>query len=336
MPSTLPKANISNGPQVSDMNDDTITQNTQIVNSQHSDMRLMFLLLKAVQHLHDFARETRLTTDEWMAAIEFFTAVGKMCSDIRQEFILLSDTMGLSVLVDSLSHPKPETATIGTLLGPFHTHDAEEKHEGESICSDGKGEPLVIEGLLTDTEGNPLANGSIDIWHCDSNGLYDTQYENRENPDMRGITKTNEDGTFVIKCTRPVPYPIPHDGPVGKLLQKLNRHPYRPAHLHFMIGKPGYDELITALYEKGDKYEKSDAVFGVKTPLLYTLTKLGEEKAKKYDMKPDDWYLQWHFKIVSEADARKVKLEKTKEALGKLPSNVVLNQEGLPEFAPLD
>ncbi|CAK9439593.1 uncharacterized protein LODBEIA_P36930 [Lodderomyces beijingensis] len=333
----MPEA-VRKGPKITDMTDETITENTILVNSQHDDMRLMFLLQKAVQHLHDFARETRLTTDEWMAAIMFFTEVGKMCSDIRQEFILLSDTMGLSVLVDGISHPKPANATSGTLLGPFHTHDAEVKEQGGSICSDGKGEPLLIEGLLTDPEGNPLADADIDLWHCDANGLYDTQYSDRDanGPDMRGIVKTNADGSFIIKCTRPVPYAIPHDGPVGKLLQKLNRHPFRPAHVHFMISKPGYDQLITALYEKGDPYETSDAVFGVKTPLIYTLDKLGEERAKKYGMNADDWYLKWHFKIVTEEQSVKLVQEKNKAALRKSAANVVLNDQGLPEFSPLD
>ncbi|KAI3403473.1 hypothetical protein KGF56_003757 [Candida oxycetoniae] len=332
----MPSKTTPKGPKITNMTDETITENTILVNSQHKDMRLMFLLQKAVEHLHDFARETRLTTDEWMAAIEFFTAVGKMCSDIRQEFILLSDTMGLSVLVDAISHPKPSHVTVGTLLGPFHTHDAEEKHQGDSICSEGKGEPLLIEGTLTDSTGKPLADASIDLWHCDANGLYDTQYEHREDPDMRGIVKTKEDGSFVIKCTRPVPYAIPHDGPVGKLLQKLNRHPYRPAHIHFIIKKEGYDELITALYHKGDPYETSDAVFGVKTPLLFTLSKVGEEKAKKYNMKPDDWYLKWDFSIVTEEESRNLVLENNKKALGKSDDKVVINSDGLPEFAPLD
>lgn len=324
------------GPKITEMTDDTITKNTILVNSQHTDMRLLFLLQKVVQHLHDFAIETRLTTEEWEVAIQFLTDTGKMCSDIRQEFVLLSDVMGLSVLVDSISHPKPPNATIGTLLGPFHTHDAAEMHQGDSICSDGRGEPLLIEGLLTEPDGTPVADAAIDLWHCDANGLYDTQYPNRDHPDMRGIIKTNNDGSFIIKCTRPVAYPIPHDGPVGKLLQKINRHPYRPAHIHFIIEKEGYDRLITALYAKGDPYETSDAVFGVKTLLLYTLDKLGTEKAKKYGMDPDDWYLKWHFKIITKDEAKKLMVQKNQEALTRAATNLILNADGLPEPSPLD
>lgn len=319
---------------LSDMSTENITPNTVAVNSQHDDRRLMFILERLVLHLHDFARETRLTTDEWGTGIEFLTQVGQMCSEIRQEFVLLLDVLGLSVLVDGLSHPKPSNATIGTLLGPFHTHDATEHEHGTSICSEGKGEPLLIEGLLTDPNGNPISGAKVDLWECDENGLYDTQYEGRDGADMRGIYTTRSDGTFEVKCTRPVPYPIPHDGPVGKFLQRINRHPYRPAHIHFIIEKEGYDKLITALYHKGDPYEYSDAVFGVKTPLLFALDKLGDEKAKKYGMKADDWYLKWHFKIITEKQAKDLLVQKSKEDLEKIGrGEYVINDDGLPVAA---
>lgn len=322
---------------LSDMSTETITENTIAINSQHDNRRLKFVLERLVQHLHDFARETRLTTDEWEAGIEFMTQVGKMCSDIRQEFVLLSDVLGMSVLVDGLSHPKPSTATSGTLLGPFHTHDAVEHEHGTSICAKGPEEPVLIEGLLTDTEGNPIEGASIDLWECDENGLYDTQYSDRDGvADMRGIYLTKKDGTFVVKCSKPVPYAIPHDGPVGKFLKVINRHPFRPAHIHFIIQAKGYDKLITALYLKDDPYEFSDAVFGVKSSLVFTLDKLGEEKAKKYNMKADDWYLKWHFKIVTEEQAKQLLLEKSVADLklvGK--GDYVINDEGLP-IAALD
>lgn len=321
---------------LSDMSTETITENTIAINSQHDNRRLKFVLERLVQHLHDFARETRLTTDEWEAGIEFLTQVGKMCSDIRQEFVLLSDVLGLSVLVDGLSHPKPENATVGTLLGPFHTHDAVEHEHDTSICSEGKGEPLLIEGKLTDPDGNPIEGAKIDLWECDENGFYDTQYADREGADMRGIYTTRADGSFVIKATRPVPYPIPHDGPVGKFLKVINRHPYRPAHIHFIIEKPGYDKLTTALYHKGDPYEYSDAVFGVKTPLLFSLDKLGEEKAKKHNMNPDDWYLNWDFKIVTDKQAKDLLVQKLKADLKKYgKGDYVINDDGLP-IAALD
>lgn len=322
-------------PKIGAMTDETITETTILVNSGNPDRRFKFILERLVQHLHDFARETRLTTEEWEIGIEFLTAVGKMCNEIRQEFILLSDVLGLSVLVDSLSHPKPEGATVGTLLGPFHTHDAEEHEFGESVCSDGKGEPLLIQGRLTGSDGKPIEGASIDIWHCDENGLYDTQYADRDGPDMRGIVKTNANGEYIIKCTRPVPYPIPHDGPVGKMLQLIKRHPFRPAHIHFIIEKPGYDRLITALYHKGDPFESSDAVFGVKKPLLFELVEIGEKKAKQFDMKPTDWFLEWDFTIVTESEAQKFRVEKTRNFLKEFDPTIEINDDGLP-IAPLD
>ncbi|KAG2732199.1 hypothetical protein G9P44_004616 [Scheffersomyces stipitis] len=322
--------------KIVDMSDETITQNTIAINSQHNNARFKFILNSLVQHLHDFARETRLTTKEWEAGIEFLTQTGKMSSDIRQEFVLLSDIMGFSVLVDSISHPKPEEATIGTLLGPFHTHDAEEHESGTSITSADKGEPLLIEGKLTDIRGNPIEGATIDLWHCDKDGFYDTQYIDRSGPDMRGIYKSKADGSFVIKATKPVPYPIPHDGPVGKLLQKLERHPYRPAHIHFIIEKEGYDSLVTALYHRGDPYETSDAVFGVKTPLLFELDRIGKDRAEKYGMKQDDWLLQWHFKIITAAESKKLVEEKNTEALKEVNVRFTINEDGLPEAAPLD
>lgn len=313
------------------MDIDTITKNTKLINSQHDDKRLMFIMERLVQHLHDFARETRLTTEEWEAGIQFLTETGKICSDIRQEFILLSDTLGLSVLVDGLSHPKPEGATIGTLLGPFHTHDAAEFENGETICSDGKGEPLLIEGKLTDIHGKPVAGATIDLWECDEDGLYDTQYADRDGPDMRGIIRTKEDGSFIVKCTKPVPYPIPHDGPVGRMLKRINRHPYRPGHIHFIIEKPGYDKLITALYLRGDPFENSDSVFGVKSELLMDLSKLGKEKAAKYNMKEDDWYLNWDFHVTTLDEAAEYRIKKNKQSLKELNvKNYKLNEDGLP------
>lgn len=322
-------------PKIGFMSDDTITANTKIVNSNTPNPRLKYILESLVDHLHDFARETRLTTEEWETGIDFLTRVGQTCTEIRQEFILLSDVLGLSVLVDGISHPKPDGATIGTLLGPFHTHDAEEHVQGDSICSEGKGEPLLIEGRLTDLQGNPVEGASIDLWECDEDGLYDTQYPDRDGPDCRGIVKTDADGKYVIKCIKPTPYPIPHDGPVGQLLKIIKRHPYRPAHIHFIIEKPGYDKLITALYHRGDPFETSDAVFGVKTPLLFDLVPLGDKLAKKYDMKSDDWFLEKNFTIVTESEAKECRTAKSKKFLAGHEGDFSFNEDGLP-IAPVD
>lgn len=198
-----------------------------------------------VTHLHDFARETRLSTSEWMGGIRFLTEVGQICTDTRQEFILLSDVLGLSLLVYSIDHPKPPGSTEGTVLGPFHTHEAPTVESGCEISHDTDREPCLIICKLKDTKGNPVDGAKIDIWETNSHGFYDVQYEGRGHPDGRCVMRSDMNGSFWFKAIVPVPYPIPHDGPVGKLLKFLKRHAYRPSHMHFMFQKPGYDDLIT-------------------------------------------------------------------------------------------
>jgi protocatechuate 3,4-dioxygenase beta subunit len=162
-----------------------------------------------------------------------------------QEFILLSDVLGLSLLVDAIDHPKPPGATEGTVLGPFHTHEAEEMPHGKNMSSDPDGEPLLVLCSLKDSTGRPVEGCKIDIWETDSTGHYDVQHADRSGPDGRCIMHSDQSGLFWFKAIKPVPYPIPHDGPVGTLLKKLQRHPYRPSHMHFMFEKAGYDHLIT-------------------------------------------------------------------------------------------
>jgi protocatechuate 3,4-dioxygenase beta subunit len=228
-----------------DLTIDNITENVHAINSRCEDARTRFLFERLVTHLHDFARETRLSTAEWERSIKFLTQVGQICTDVRQEFILLSDVLGLSLLVDSIDHPKPPLSTEGTVLGPFHTHEAEHVGHGEMISQDLDGEPLLVLCTVKDTEGKPLSGVQIDIWETDSKGFYDVQHVERNGPDGRAVLESDKDGAFFFKAIVPVPYPIPSDGPVGKLLTKLHRHPYRPSHMHFKFDKPGYDNLIT-------------------------------------------------------------------------------------------
>ncbi|RPB09944.1 aromatic compound dioxygenase [Morchella conica CCBAS932] len=323
-------------PPMKDLTDENITANTHIINSQGPDKRLQFLMHSLVSHLHDFARETRLTTDEWMGAIHFLTATGQKCTDTRQEFILLSDTLGLSMLVDAMNHPKPPGATEGTVLGPFHTHDALEFENGESICSAGKGEAMLVLCTLRDTAGRPVVGASVDIWETDETGHYDTQYADRGGPDCRGILRSGEDG-FWFKGIRPVPYPVPTDGPVGDMLLKLKRHAYRPSHMHFKINAPGFDELVTALYVRGDPYETSDAVFGVKSSLIIDLRKIEDAAlAAKHGMQVGDWLLVHDFVIITNEESDALRRAQAKEALRKLGSVAMLNSDGLPTAAELD
>lgn len=169
----------------------------------------------------------------------------KFLTITSQEFILLSDVIGLSLLVDSIDHPKPPSSTEGTVLGPFHTEDAEHEANGTTISHDADGEPCLVLCTVKDTQGKPLSGVKIDIWETDSKGFYDVQYKDRKSPDGRTVMQSDEQGVFWFKAIVPVPYPIPHDGPVGKLLIALKRHPYRPSHMHFMFEKEGYDHLIT-------------------------------------------------------------------------------------------
>ena len=232
-------------PPLKDLTIDNITENVHAINSRCEDARTKFLFERLVVHLHDFARETRLSTLEWETALNYLVDVGKICTPVRHEFILLSDILGLSLLVDSIDHPKPPGSTEGTVLGPFHTEDANEIKSGGVISHDPEGESLFAVCSIKDTNGSPIPNVIVDVWETDSQGFYDVQHANREEPDGRAILRSDEEGMIYFRAIVPVPYPIPHDGPVGRLLKVLNRHPYRPSHMHFMFKKDGFDPLIT-------------------------------------------------------------------------------------------
>ncbi|GAA5857017.1 hypothetical protein JCM8547_007918 [Rhodosporidiobolus lusitaniae] len=307
-------------PDLQDMSPANITENVHAINSLCPDQRQKFVFEKLVTHLHDFAREVSLTTEEWMAAIQFLTATGKICSDIRQEFILLSDALGLSALVDSMNHPVIPPATEGTVLGPFFTEDAKDLAAGESIASEGKGDYMWCEGRILDIKGNPIPNCTIETWETDDDGLYDTQYEGRTEADCRGRLHSDANGYYSYRAILPTPYPIPNDGPVGKLLKSLNRHVFRPAHLHMMFIAEGYETLITALYFKGDPYLKSDAVFGVKSSLIVDPQLVeDEEKAKSLGFKHGPyWHLTKDYVLLTTAEAEKAKQESLKNYYASL------------------
>ena len=232
-------------PPMKDLTIANITDNVHAINSRCEDARMKFLFERLTTHLHDFARETRLSISEWEASIKFLVDVGKISTDVRHEFILLSDVLGLSLLVDSIDHPKPPNSTEGTVLGPFHTQDANQVDSCAAISHAPDGEPLLAVCSIKDTNGQPIPGVLVDVWETDSKGFYDVQYADRKTPDGRAILQSDENGMIVFKGIVPVPYPIPNDGPVGKLLGKLKRHPYRPSHMHFMFKKDGYDRLIT-------------------------------------------------------------------------------------------
>ncbi|MFC3677724.1 intradiol ring-cleavage dioxygenase [Ferrovibrio xuzhouensis] len=237
--------------------------------SPESSPRLRQIMAALVNHLHALVKEVQLTPEEWETAIGFLTRTGQLCSDRRQEFILLSDTLGVSMLVDAINHRRPGNATENTVFGPFHVAGAPELPMGSRISRDGKGESCLFTGRVLDLDGRPIAGAVLDVWSDNADGFYDVQQPGVQ-PDWnnRGRFTTGPDGHYSFIGIKPVSYPIPDDGPVGQMLAALGRHPWRPAHMHFLVSAPGFDRLTTHVFVAGDTYLDSDAVFGVKTSLI--------------------------------------------------------------------
>lgn len=222
-----------------------------------------------VKHLHAFAKEVHLSQEEWEIGIDFLTKTGQICSGERQEFILLSDVLGFSMLVDAINNRRPAGATESTVFGPFHVADAPVRAMGDDICLDGKGEPCLFEGRVLDLEGRAVAGACVDVWSDNADGFYDVQQPGVQPQwNNRGRFFTGPDGAYAFRGIKPTSYPIPDDGPVGKMLAHLGRHPYRPAHMHFLVTAPGFQKLVTHTFVGGDTYLSSDAVFGVKETLI--------------------------------------------------------------------
>ena len=232
------------------------------------DPRLKEIMLSLVRHLHGFAREVKLTEAEWLKGIEFLTRTGHITNAQRQEFILLSDVLGLSMLTVVMNNDKPDVCTQATVLGPFHVEDAPHYKLGDDVANGAKGQPCQVQGSVKGVQGEAVAHARIEVWQSDEKGLYDVQYADRSQHQARGILTADAQGRFHFQSILAMPYPIPHDGPVGQLLEATARHPWRPAHLHFKIDAPGYETLITHVFRKDDPYLASDAVFGVRESLV--------------------------------------------------------------------
>jgi protocatechuate 3,4-dioxygenase beta subunit len=235
------------------------------------DPRLREVMQALVRHLHAFAREVRLTEAEWLAGMNFLAQTGHRCDEVRQEFILLSDTLGLSSLVDLLNHGSDDPrATAPTILGPFYVPQSPWREYGASMVEhDDQGQPAVLRGRVLSTGGDPVSGAVVDVWLAASTGLYAVQQPDVQGRDnLRGRYRTNDDGRFEIRTVRPVPYPIPNDGPVGQLLAATGRHPMRAAHIHAIVTAEGYRSLITQIFDAADDYLDSDTVFGVKGSLV--------------------------------------------------------------------
>ncbi|MEK9643799.1 MAG: intradiol ring-cleavage dioxygenase [Paracoccaceae bacterium] len=234
-----------------------------------TDPRFKKIMTVLIHHLHAAVKEIEPSQEEWFKAIQFLTATGHMCDDWRQEFILLSDVLGVSMLVDAINNRKPSGASESTVLGPFHVANAPELELGSNICLDQKGDPMLVKGSVLTTDGTPIPNAKIDVWQANDDGFYDVQQKGHQ-PDfnLRGIFRTDNEGRYWFNAVRPKFYPIPDDGPVGKMLSQMGRHPFRPAHLHFIIEAEGFETLTTHIFDPDDPYLHTDAVFGVKESLI--------------------------------------------------------------------
>lgn len=234
-----------------------------------AEPRLRSVMTLLIRHLHAFLREAALSPDEWRMGIDFLTRAGQMCSESRQEFILLSDILGVSMLVDAFANQAGDGITDSTVMGPFYAGPQRELKKGDSILlREERGEPLVVKGHVADARGRPIAGAKVEVWQAAPNRLYDVQDASQPRGHLRATFTTDEHGAYEFKTAVPPSYPIPNDGPAGQLLGKLGRHPFRPAHVHFMITAAGYRTLVTHLFLAGDKYLGSDAVFGVKPSLV--------------------------------------------------------------------
>jgi hydroxyquinol 1,2-dioxygenase len=232
--------------------------------------RLREITEAAIRHLHAFVAEVGLQRDEWFTGIQFLTATGQKCDDTRQEFVLLSDTLGISSLVEMVTHGGVEGSTENTVLGPFYVPNSPERARGESMLIDpDEGDRVVIRGTVTDVDGNPIAGAVLDCWQNATAGFYAVQQPDVQTPEnLRGIYTTDEDGTYEIRTVRPVPYPIPSDGPAGDLLKAHNRGWWRPGHTHMWVKADGYKELITHVFDVESKFLREDPVFGVRDSLI--------------------------------------------------------------------
>jgi catechol 1,2-dioxygenase len=231
------------------------------------DARYKQIMQSLVRNLHAFVSDVELTEREWFEGIRFLTETGQTCDGlVRQEFILLSDTLGVSMLVDAINHRHSANATETTVFGPFYIEGMPDREYGENMAFTA-GEPALVRGRVVNTHGDLLAGAVLDVWQTAENGMYSGQDTEQPSGNLRGRYRTDADGYFAIRTIVPVCYPIPTDGPVGRMLNAANRHPWRPAHLHFMIDRPGYRKLVTHLFNHDDPYLDSDAVFGVKQSL---------------------------------------------------------------------
>ncbi len=250
---------------------------TDVVRKRWSDIpdpRLQQVMQALVKHLHAFVREIEPSQAEWATAIDFLTRTGKLCDDKRQEFILLSDVLGVSMLVDAINHRRSSQATPSTVEGPFHVPGAPPMANGANMAANAPGIPCFCIGKVHGVGGEPIVGAALDLWQTDGEGFYEAQRPGIDGVWMRGLYRTQGDGSYLIRTVAPIAYTIPMDGTIGELMNRTNMSHMRPAHIHFALDAPGYHGLVTHLFQAGDKWIQNDAVYGVKEPLIVEFKKL--------------------------------------------------------------
>ena len=282
-------------------NEDTLTDAVLARLGKTADPRLREIMTSLVKHLHAFAREVKLTEEEWFEGIKFLTAVGQKCDDKRQEFILLSDVLGLSMMVVSLNHKTPPGATEATVLGPFFAHGAKEYGYGADLRQGAtqKGEDVWVSGRVLTLDGKPIPNATLDIWQAKADGIYDLQTGGEF--ELRGRVKANEKGEYAFASYKPNFYSIPIDGPVGDMINATTGNHMRPAHMHAIVSAPGYQQVITHVFVEGDPHLDGDAVYAVKDSLIGKYRKVNDAaEAKKLGMPNPFTRLEWDFRLAPE------------------------------------
>lgn len=281
---------------------------TDVVGERWSDIpdpRLQQVMTALVKHAHAFVREIEPTQAEWFKAIDFLTRTGQMCDDKRQEFILMSDVLGVSMLVDALNHRRSNKATPSTVEGPFHVPDAPPFANGADMAANAPGITCFVSGKVSALSGEPVAGATLDLWQTDGEGLYEAQREGIDGAWMRGLYRTQPDGSYLIRTVAPIAYTIPMDGTIGELMNRTNMSHMRPAHIHFAINAPGYHGLVTHLFQAGDEWIDDDAVYGVKEPLIVEFKKMpAGSKAPSGEIMNQPFYLvAYDFVLEKQAQA---------------------------------
>ena len=278
-------------------NEDNLTAEVVKRFGKTKDKRFREIMTSAVKHLHAFARETKLTEEEWFEGIKFMTAVGQKCDGKRQEFILLSDVLGLSMMVVALNHKTAPGATEATVLGPFFAHGAKEYGYGADLREGAtmKGEDVWVSGKVTGTDGKPIPDAALDIWQAKADGIYDLQTEGEF--ELRGRVKANAKGEYAFASYKPKFYSIPIDGPVGDMVNATTKNHMRPAHMHAIVSAPGYQQVITHVFVDGDPHLESDAVYAVKNSLVSKYRKMSDAEARKVGLPSGSFKVEFDFKL---------------------------------------